>query len=394
MPYRNSQLKLRRQCGYAYGQEYIHEAPGAPSPALRGGQNVHEAVAEAVRRVVAGDPFLDIHDVAFRAVRGGDAEYADALRVLTRFQEALGTEFEIDAKAAFLVEEELRMPIQMPDGTEEEYFGTPDLGQRIGKTTALIDDWKTHWSPMTAEQCEADPQLQRYALLVHHHFPAFERFILVRRFIRYENNFHRQEITVDELPRVRDALASEIYATRELDEAEDFQATPGTWCALCGHHATCPRLQQLRDAGVTDVAVPDDEAAERIAADLVVLEAARARLQLPLRRYLGEPHPRGTVPVGAGEYGYHSTTHRAASPADVREILADQGIQMPDELLSFDLQAWDRWTQKLPESAVKAVESRAIRTSEGARFQYRRAPERSTTTETTTPATEPGELFE
>lgn len=391
--FRNSQLRQRRTCGLAYKLTYLDGVEGLPSPSLQAGQRIHAAVAELIRRIVAGDGIIDVHDIAFRVVRGGDVEYADALRVLTRVQEALGVEFDVDPRGVFLLEEQLEMPIQLWDGAEVVFFGTPDLVERVGRKVCRITDFKTHWHPMTKEECEADPQLRRYALLVHHHYPAFDRFELVRRFIRYRENYHEEVITAEDLPRVRDALASEIQATREMDEAGEFEPTGGAWCGLCRHHASCPLIAKYREQGMADwMEIGDDEDARRMASDVVAIEAARDRLRTHLSRYLGEPHPSGAVPVAGGTYGYGPTQERSANPTEVREALNSQGVAMPDDLLRIDLQQWDRLSGQLPESAVQAVE-RVIQHSEGTRFQFRRhtAP---TKKPTPTPATEPGELFD
>lgn len=390
---RNSALRQRRTCAFAYKRTYIDGDPGLPSPSLQAGQRIHTAVAELIRRVVAGDPIIDVHDIAFRVVRGGDVEYADALRLLTRVQEALGTEFDVDPRGAFLLEKELEMPIRLWDGSEMVFFGTPDLVERTGKKACRITDWKSHWHPMTKEQCDADPQLRRYALLVKHHYPAFERFELVRRFIRYRDNHHEEVITAEALPRVRDALASEIQAARELDAAGEFEPTGGAWCALCQHHASCPLIARYREQGVADwLEISDDDDARAMAGDVMALQAARERLRTHLARYLGDPHPTGAVPVAGGAFGYHATDHQEIGVPALRETLDGQGVELSDDVLRVDLTALEVLKKKLPESVVRAVE-KATRRYQGTRLQFKRHDTEAAHETTPAYAAENAELF-
>src|SRR5205085_316075 len=81
--YRGSQLRILRSCPFAYAQQYVHDVPGIDSPELARGRNVHAAIAQAAREIVETG-MLNVHDVAYRACRGSNIEYAQALELLTR----------------------------------------------------------------------------------------------------------------------------------------------------------------------------------------------------------------------------------------------------------------------------------------------------------------------
>lgn len=374
--FRNSQLRLLRSCRHAYAQQYLRGVLGRPSPSLQGGTNVHAAILLAVKEVVKGGPWLDVHQLAYRAVQGGNVEYSDALDVLTTFTESLTEEaLEIDGKRAFLVEERLAMPVQLWDGTVVEFYGTPDLVERLGRTTCRITDWKTHRHPESEEEFRADPQLSRYAALVSHHFPAFERFELVKRFVRFRNNFHRVVLTKEQLQPVVIALASEIQAAREIEAAGEFPATGGDWCGLCGYHDTCPLIAKYRDAGDDLLSIPDDARATEIAGAAIALDAAATRAKDRLKRYLGDTHRTGVVPVSGGEYGYGRTTTREADIQPMRDAFEAAGSSLPDEVLKVDLDALDRLKKRLPDSLVASID-RAIRTIESSQCRFRRTPKR------------------
>lgn len=371
MPMRNSQLSLLRHCGHAYAETYVRGSEGGFSPSLHAGSNVHSAIAATVHAILAGEP-MDVHGLAYRTVTGGDAEYQDAVEVLTTFVEQLGQEdgFSIDPKAVFLVEKRLEMPVRLWDGSEETFFGTVDLAERVGRKTVRITDWKTHWHPETEAEFQADQQLKRYALLVHQEYPGFERFELVKRFVRYRNNYHREVLSVGDLTAVRDQLASEMTAAKEIEAAGVFPATGGDWCGLCRHQHTCPLIAKWNQEGI-DVAIPSDERASEMAGAAIAMDARSKRIKEQLKRYLGDEHQTGAVPVAGGEYGYGPANEREITIAALREAFAKSGAELPDDILRVDLTELDRLKKRIPETLVAAIDA-ATETKQGAKCQFRK----------------------
>lgn len=368
--FRNSQLRLYGECGWAYNEAYVRNTPPMPSPALHGGQNVHSAIRAAVHEIVSESPILNIHEIAYRVVRGSDMEYFDALQVLTRFQESLGEDWEIDPKAVFLCEERLAKVIDVY-GELVEFYGTPDMAERVTRTRCRITDYKTNWWPENRQQFEAGKQLPRYALLLHHNYPAFTEFELVKRFVRYSNNYQSMVITADDLRQVEIDLVQEIATAVDRERNNDFEATPGNWCTLCSYTHTCPRIRQLRDRAIDDLSIEDDGAAQRLAGDVVAVEAFAASAKERLKRYLGGIHPKGFVQVGEGSYGYGEVNERAVTVPDLKRVLTEQGIEPSDRLWRVDLDALDRLKKRLPAQIVAAIDG-VIETSTTARFQHRR----------------------
>lgn len=353
--FRNSQLALRRECPWAYRRAYIDGDPGVPSPSLRAGANVHAAAAETVKALVT-DGMADVHRIAHRTVRGGDVEYTDALAVVTRLQEAIGVEFDIDPGGVILLEERIEMPIELRTGESVVFYGTPDLVERVARKRCRITDWKTHWRPESEHEFRAGQQLKRYALLVASQFGAFEEFELVKRFIRYRGNAYTETLTRDDLAAVREMLASEIEETIEFEETGDFTPTPGSWCTLCTQHHTCPVIRRYREIGVEDLAIEDDERARQLAGDAIALDAAAAALKDRVKRYLGGEHATGRVPVAGGFYGYAPVEKREIPYTELAEALREHGVEVPTDLARTDARALDRLTRKLPEDVVAAIE--------------------------------------
>jgi hypothetical protein len=356
--------------------QYKREVPLAPAPQLDTGRQVHAALLLLVRRLVRGE-VVDVQDILFRTIRGDEWEFVRALKVLTRFVEALGTEFDIDVPNVFVLEERLAMPVQLWDGREAGFYGTPDLGEKIGRDMARITDWKTHWVPHTRDEFMADQQLPRYALLIHHHYPVLQRFELVMRYVRWSNNVHTRVLTVADLPAVADALRSEIQTTLELDEAGSYEATPGEWCALCSVHSRCPRIREFLDdepAELDNPSIADDAEAQKLAASAHALECAAKRIKDRLKRYLSKEHPTGYVPLpGGGVYGFGPRNHRRVAYHPVVRELARAGISPPPELAQTDLREFDRMVARLPATYAKLALNHVEHWQSPA-FRYRRVP--------------------
>lgn len=371
--FRNSQLRLLPQCGYAYKKSYLEGEPGLPSPDLERGIAIHRGISKMVRQVVEGDGLIDVHEIAYQVARGTLANYAEVLTVLIRFQEALGVEIDIDPDRAFLVEETLEMPVEIERGPVATFFGTPDYVARAPRKTCLIEDWKSHWHPDTEEESLADPQLARYALLIDHHFPGFETFVLRKRFVRYRDNWHEREIAKADLDAVLYDLRTEIRIALEREEADDFEATGGGWCGLCAFHASCPLIAEFRETGEDWLSIASDNHASIMAGTALALHAASARLKDQIKTYLGAEHPVGAVAVPGGEYGYGPVSRREVAVDDLRQAFADAGAQMPDDVLRVDLDALDVLRGRLPGDLVRAIDD-AIHTYQSSRCAFRRTP--------------------
>jgi hypothetical protein len=355
--FRNSQLALRRECPHAYRRAYVDGDEGVPSPSLRAGQNVHAAIALAIRSIVTHG-MLDVHRVAHETVRGGDVEYSDALEVLTLFQEQLGVEWDIDPAGTVFVEERLTMPLTLRSGEQVEFRGTPDLVERSGRGRFRITDFKTHWHPETEHAFRAGQQLKRYALLLQHAYPAATEFELVKRFVRYTHSAFRETLLSDQLSWVRERLISEIEETIDFELAGEFQPTPGSWCGLCRAHASCPIILRYRERGLPDdLSIEDDERARQLAGDAHALDSARKALQDSVKRYLGAEHRTGRVPLAGGEYGYGPVNHREVDCAELRRVFLEHGLEPDDRLFRVDLEQLDRAKRRWSEDLVKAIDS-------------------------------------
>lgn len=371
--YRNSQLSQLRLCRFAYKKTYLDGDKGLPSPSLQRGSAVHRAISEVVRSIVNGSGLIDVHEIAYRVTRGGQPEYTDVLDVLTRFQESLGEYIVIDPSAVFLVEERLEMPVELSDGTEVTYFGTPDLVSRQRRKVCIIEDWKTHWHPETESEFLADQQLLRYALLIDHHFGDFESFVVRKHFVRYRGSMHERELSSEDLGAALYDLRTEIEHAREVEAAGEFEPTGGGWCGVCTHHASCPLITEYREKGEDWLSIPGDEHASLLAQTAIALGEASNRIKDQLKTYLGNEHATGAVRVAGGEYGYGPVQKREIAVADLREVLEERGADLPEWVLRVDLKALENLLKSLPRDLSNAVEE-AMREYESSRCAFRRTP--------------------
>jgi len=368
---RNSQLSTLRLCRYAYKRTYVDGDEGLPSPSLDRGSYTHEAIGEAVHRIVDGDATLDVHEIAFRHARGDRSIYSDVLHALITFQEQLGESIVIEPRRVFLLEERLEMPVELGDGSEAVFHGKPDMVGRLPGKLCEITDWKTNWWPDTEEEFEVYPQLDRYALLVHDHYPGFERFVLRKQFVRYRNASLEREITLSDLEQVRHELVTEIEQAIEVEEGGEYPATGGGWCGVCRHHAECPLILAHRDLDRDWVSVSDDTKASELAQVAIAMDAASRRIKDQVKSYLDE-HPDGHVPVAGGTYGYGPVTHREITVDRLRQVFDAERLEMPDDVLRVDLKVLDRLCdQQLPGDVAERIRA-SVETRESSRCQFRR----------------------
>lgn len=392
--FRNSQLALRRECPWAYARTYLDGDEGVPSEPLRRGQDFHKAVCEAIRQLMR-DGMVNIHQVAYRYVRGGDAEYAEVLILLQRFQEALGTEFDVDPAHILYLESPLEMDIELSDGRRVVFWGTPDLAERVKRGLIRIRDWKTQWRPETEHEFRAGQQLKRYALLAWSDLGGGQlSFILEKRFIRYEDAHFAERITVDDLHQVRMQLVAEIEEVIRFEEAGDFRPTPGSWCSLCSHHATCPVMLRARRLQVDlDLSIGSDDRARELAEEVVAWEAGAEERKGRLKRYLGSDHATGYVDVAGGTFGFGPVNQREVPVGALRDAFEENGFEATDELFKVDLGALDRFLRRAPEDLRNAVERVTIRSQTSqCRFRRTALPNQQLAT-TPASADDPEDLF-
>ena len=376
MKWSGSKLGLLRMCGWAFAGDYIRNAKRPPHPALAGGSATHAGLARLVQAVIDDAP-IDARAITRAVCPGGPAEYADTLAVLTLIQEELAEDPPpFEGSKVIHVEERLSVDIG-----PHVFEGTPDLVQAIAQRTCVIDDWKTHWRPLSQDVFEADDQLPRYALLVDAAHPdRFDTFILRMHFVRYRGAVREMTLERTHLAQVKWDLATEIEEA-ELRIAEhrpgtlgrmivdggghlvgfenesNFQATPGDWCTICSRTDSCPVVQELEANGAA-MSIEDDDEASHVAGVMRAIDAHSAKLKRQLKMYLGGDHPTGRVKLAGGTYGFGPAHHTRADVRDVLEVWKEYEAPLNPFVLRVDVDQLKRSMDRAPgtmRTALKAT---------------------------------------
>ena len=384
MKWSGSKLSLLRMCGWAFAEDHVRNVKRPPHPALAGGSATHAGLARVVQAVIDDDP-IDVRAITREVCPGGPAEYADTLAVLTLLQEELAEDPPpFEGSKVIHLEERLSIDIG-----PHVYEGTPDLVQAIGQRTCIVDDWKTHWRPLSQDVFEADDQLPRYALLVDAAHPGrFDCFILRMHFVRYRGAVREMTLGSVQLAQVKWDLAAEIeeaearvksvwfedqrekMAHREQPPRNPFPATPGDWCAICSRTDTCPVVDELEVGGAV-MSIEDDAAASKMAGQVRAIDAHSAKLKRQLKTYLGGDHPTGRVALAGGSYGYGPAHHKRADVRDVLEVWKEFEAPLNPHVLRVNVDQLKRSLDRAPGKMRTALKA-TIEEYDEADCRYRR----------------------
>ena len=381
MKWTGSKLALLRLCGWAFAEDHLRNVPRPTHPALAGGSSTHGGLKMLVQAVIDRKS-IDVRSIARAVAPGGPEEYADTLEVLTLIQEELVEDPPpFEGRDVIHLEERLSIDIG-----PHVFEGTPDLVQDPGSRVAIVDDWKTHWRPMSQKVFESDDQLKRYALLVDAAHPGrFDSFVLRMRFVRYAGAVREMEIHDHDLHAIKWNLATEIeeaelrLAAASASDLEKFalEATPGDWCAICSRTDSCPVVQGYLEHGI-DITLEDDAAAELVASTVRAIDAHSGQLKRRLKMYLGGDHPTGRVPLAGGSYGFGPSHHREVDVRDVLEIWKAHKTPLNPHVLRVDVDQLNRSLDRVPGSMRTALKA-AIHEYDGAECRYRRGDDQEET---------------
>lgn len=381
MKWSGSKLSLLRMCGWAFAEDHIRHVRRPPHPALAGGSSTHRGIARLVQNVIDNDP-IDVRAITREVCPGTPVEYADTLGVLTLIQEELAEDPPpFEGSKVILLEERLSIDIG-----PHVFEGTPDLVQDLGRRVCCVDDWKSHWRPMSQDVFEKDDQLPRYALLVDAAHPGhFDTFVLRMHFVRYRGAVREFEIDRNRLAGVKWDLAAEIEEAELKLRAHQvprsdppkfaaFKATPGDWCTICSRTDTCPVVQELEVGGAV-MAIRDDVHASNVAGCVRVIEAHGAKLKRQLKTYLGGDHPTGRVPLAGGSYGYGPSHHKRSNVRDVLDVWKEFETPVNPFVLRVDVDQLKRSLDRAPGKMRTALKA-TIEEYDEADCRYRRGDTR------------------
>lgn len=136
--------------------------------------------------------------------------------------------------------------------------------------------------------------------------------------------------------RIEAHIRTVIYRIRDAKQKRRYPATPGSWCAWCPIAARCRERNVLVE---NQVIVADKASAERAAADLLIIEAARNQRIEQLKPFI---ETEGPLRIQDSELGFHDSK---PSPKidDARALVETLGRHeafmrsfIPDESTTLD----------------------------------------------------------
>lgn len=286
------------------------------------GQLTHRTLAKCLETMRAADEHRITTDVAhailIEVLRQADvpdhevvsvpmSQVADLYWIVTKW--AHETTWEIEKLVA--VEERLHAALTYPD-QEGGFVGRILTGQLDALLVegenlehAIVLDWKDTWAmPAASEISESGFFQQRfYAWLIFKNHPTVQRVTLREFYVRYSE---AREATIDRY--MVDAIESELSAlAQRFDRAYEtdvWKPSPGKHCSYCVRPTACPIFPKARGNGE----IASQQEAERIAAQLVVAEAAAKQAKDKLKAW-ADAH--GDVPIRDAKnnrvYGYQKT---------------------------------------------------------------------------------------
>lgn len=314
----HTRLEKADECLFGYYQQYVAKVAAPPGEPAIVGSGFH-AVAErygrhCVEKGVASDEDM-IPDIV-KAVCFDPKEPTAPGAVY--YPKILSLAQAWASRTVFNPETIVDLEMKLPSGWDpgNGVYPPPNVGRHLfvgvidrlelDGDTLVIRDYKTTMAIPSQSSVENNPQLRRYAGLVWQAYPQFERYRVELEFVRYgEIRFAEfgpgtGQMALEEVEAQLDQLEHRINAVkRDPGRVEElFPPTPGAHCSYCPFSHLCPEAKREGSVPV----IQDDEQAQKVLGELLVLRKRVDELQKALRAYTEERSP---VEVGGIAAGYH-----------------------------------------------------------------------------------------
>ncbi|CVK18415.1 PD-(D/E)XK nuclease family protein [Sporomusa sphaeroides] len=292
MIYSYSRLKRYEECPASFQYKYLYEMTESPTETLVLGKTVHAAIQMYLNG-------MDIQ-AAVNAAIVQEAQIpvnADEVTYLTQHSMVMGV-------TGGQAEQHFVIPL---DSTGLLYFqGYIDWYQTLPDGTIQLIDWKTNRQKYLPVD---NHQLGLYAWYLSQ-VTGVQEIHAELVFLRYPDAQSRQAhtYTLEEMEKAR------IWAFRLAEDIEDkvaewnmsggidgmsdslFPAAPGKHCQYCRHAGLC-----IKSVSFDPVPVTDRADAERVAAEVIRLEAALDDMKDRLKVWAKE---NGDIPVGDAAFSF------------------------------------------------------------------------------------------
>jgi hypothetical protein len=175
--------------------------------------------------------------------------------------------------------------------------GRPDY-LAIRDREGEVRDFKTSWAIPGEAAVAGTFQGRLYGRMVFAAFPHLSQVTVIIDPLRWGEGAAREAvITRSDLPDMDAYLGNLIRRVVKSREDDYWEASPGSWCAVCPDPRQCPIPAAERGEG----GIVDTEAAKSAAAWLTATEARASAIKKALRSYVDENEP---VRVGDLEFAF------------------------------------------------------------------------------------------
>ncbi len=290
MIYSYSRLKRYADCPASFQYKYLYEMAESPTEPLILGKTVHTAI----QLYLSGADIETAIDSAMLQEAELPIELGEVIRMVKHPI--------VTGISGGQVEERLAIPLD--DKGLIKFQGYIDWYKELPDGTVQLIDWKTNRSKYDPTE---NHQLGLYSWYLSQTTGATKinaELVFLR--YPYADSCQAHTYTTNEMDEARkwalqlaEEIDNKVAELNLLDGAEGdnlFPATPGKACQYCSHASLC-----IKSVNVAPVRVDDRVDAERVAAEVIRLEAALADMKDNLKAWAKE---NGGISVGDSTFDF------------------------------------------------------------------------------------------
>jgi len=313
--YSFSRLDLYERCPWAYKKVILDEVPRVSNEAMVTGKVLHALIADYLLCLISQKQQTD-----WEWAEGATPKEAspDVLQIWQRFYNSfiLPPALEVYGVEHKLAFDRNWQPCEF--SSADAYFRmVVDFHFRQGEL-AVVLDWKSNRA--VPETVEKDLQLRTYGWgLKQAVYPDAQEILLRLHFLRYGKE---REVLLEpqDLEGVPEVLADKI---KIIEQDQEFDPTPGSFCGLCGITAHCPTMAQAL-VPVELLAPVNREQAEKAASLLLTLQKMERELTARLKDWIKN---NGPITVGDLIYGPNPVVTYELDAQAVVQFLLKSGLE-------------------------------------------------------------------
>jgi putative RecB family exonuclease len=332
-------------CPRRFRLKHLDKVPEPPSEPLMIGRIIHDVAARYALHCLEAKVQTDvtaISPMAREEFYKQPALPSERLPEIVSLVERLAESYVVDLEHTVGVEEQVKIFF---NHGQQIFWGYIDRLMMDG-TVATLVDLKTDHNLRSQSDVDNDLQLRVYAWAVKQMYPQVTEVRSSLYFVRHQVLREGKPILAEEIPAIE---ASIMAGIARIDREEKFDPTPGSACGWCTYAADCPAALAVKASGKVAVTTPED--AQKVAAELALLERQVADRKDALKRYVTVAGP---VYVNGLAWGFWPVDSVGVKDGQLEMFLEScEGLgYQRDDLLRVDAYALKR---VLADEQVRAV---------------------------------------